>query len=88
MVSDDFVVGLAGVEIVGELVDDIVVAAGHGVPPLDLDHRMRWCRGSKGQRDGGCQNSAELSKSHQIPPVGSSSSFRAFTARGDVQMTV
>ena len=36
----DLVVGLAGVEFVGELVDDVVVAAGHRVPPLELDHRM------------------------------------------------
>ena len=45
---DDLVVGLRGVEIVGELVDDVVVAAGHGVPPLDFGDCMRR-RGRKCQ---------------------------------------
>ena len=74
----DLVVRLAGVEVFRELVDDVVVAAGHCVPPLDFGHRM----GGAGERKGGgdCRGSAELSKSHQIPPVGSSSSLRVSSA--------
>ena len=66
---NDFVIRLAGVEVFRELVDDVVVAAGHGVPPLELDRRLRG-GGGKSQCGGDCGSSAELSKSqsHQIPP--------------------
>ena len=63
---DDLVVGLAGVEILGKLVDDVIVAAGHGVPPLDLGHSVgRRC---ERQRNSHCRRCAELSKCHGIPP--------------------
>ena len=60
------VFALRGVEIVGELDHDLVVAAGHGVPPLDLGDRM----GRAGQRQGKrCGHSrAELSNGHRYPP--------------------
>ena len=61
---DHLVVRLAGVELFGELVDDIVVAAGHGVPPLDLGHRVRR-RGAECQCSRHCCSRAELSKTHQ-----------------------
>jgi hypothetical protein len=37
---DDLVVLLGGVERFGELDDDVVVAAGHRMPPLDLGLRQ------------------------------------------------
>ena len=62
----DLVVGLAGVEFLGEPVDDVIVGAGHGVPPLDLGHSVgRRC---KRQRNSHCRRCAELSKCHGIPP--------------------
>ena len=84
---DDLVVRLAGVEVVGELVDDVVVAAGHGVPPLDLGHRMSGRR----ERERGSQRGRTAPKCRRaikFLPVGPSSSFRAITAPDDVQMTV
>ena len=49
---DDLVVLLAGIEVVGELDDDVVVGAGHRVPPLDL--RLRGgAVGRKQNRAGG-----------------------------------
>ena len=63
----DPVVRLAGVEFVRELVDYIVVAPGHRVPPLQLGHRMRGI----GERERGRQRGgkAEVSKWHKFPPV-------------------
>ena len=75
---DDLVVGLRGVEVIGELDHDIVVRAGHRMPPLDLGHRVSGRRERK--RDSDCRGSAEMSVSHQIPPVGPSSSLRVSSA--------
>ena len=86
----DLELALRGVEIIGQLDDDVVVAAGHGVPPLDLGYGVGG-RG-KSQRKGCGQRRAKLSNEHRDPPdwavVKSSSSFRALTAPDDVQMTV
>src|SRR5262249_3910638 len=65
---NDLVIALRRVEIIGELDDDIVVAAGHRMPPLDLGHGMRG-RSRNGKRNSSCGRRAEVSKVHQIPPV-------------------
>jgi len=49
---------------VGKPVDDVVVAAGHGVPPLDLGHGISG-RGGKCQRGRDHRSCPELSKIHQ-----------------------
>ena len=63
---DDLVILLAGVEFLGELVDDVVVAAGHGVPPLQLRHRISGIGERERGRQRGCN--AVVSKIHQNPP--------------------
>jgi hypothetical protein len=47
----DLVVALALVEALGQVVDAIVVRAGHRVPPLDLGDSLRRCR-EAGKRGG------------------------------------
>ncbi len=43
----DLVVLLRGVELVGDLVDDVIELAGHRMPPLDLGDRLRLRRKRK-----------------------------------------
>ena len=81
------VIGLRGVEFLGQLDDHVIIRASHRMPPLNLSHRVSG-RGGERKRDSNCRGRAEFSKSHQIPPVGPSSSLRALTAPDDVQMTV
>ena len=80
------VVALRGVEIVGELDDDFIVAAGHGMPPLDFRHRK--CRRHSERQGERRRSSTEPSKSHQNPlHVGPPSSLSRVAAPDDVQMT-
>ena len=60
------IVALRGVEIVGELDDNFVVAAGHGMPPLDFRHSMCRRRDKRQCERGG--SNTEPSNSHQEPP--------------------
>ena len=47
----DLVVALALVEFLGERLDDLVVGAGHGVPPLDLGDGEGGRAGKQGESD-------------------------------------
>jgi hypothetical protein len=63
----DLVIRLALVELLGKRLDDLVVGAGHGVPPLDLGDGKRSVRGAGGKRQAEDGRDGEL---HGKPPFG------------------
>ena len=65
--GNDLVVLLAGVEVLGNLVDHLGIGAGHGVPPGDLGHGKGRGGGKQGQ--GGGETGRKAAKLHVSLPI-------------------
>ena len=82
--DDDFVVFLGCIEIIGQFVDDIIIGAGHRVPPLDFRLSLGGhgrCRQKEPRHTGGRHQAISCLFAHHLFLAHESHRLMSITSR-------